>query len=425
LNASAGSSLPGDGRQARYPGSRALAPVAASFVVLGTFWGSWAVAAADVRRTFGFDDAQLGALLAVAVTVSGILGALVGNRAERWGSVRTLRWSLLVWAVLLVATGAARRSDEFAVAFVCAMAASGSVDMTMNAASAARLANRPGSLVRFHAIFNVGALVGAVAVGSLDRGGLSWRWAWPCAGVLAVVTAVWVARAGADPRHTGRRRAPAARATGTLGAGTLGAAALGPSDGRRGDHLSFAASLRVLHRDGLLVLLAVFAAAEVVEGGVDTWGVLYLRTHLAVGALAGASAYGLGQVVAIATRSGAGPGLGRLGPRVAVVVGATAAAGGLAVEATAGTAALAGAGLAVAAGGSAIFWPLLMAHASRAASRPTATVSTFTAAGYVGWVAGAPVIGALADRWGLGAGLAVTAGLAGVVAIVMATRPQP
>lgn len=395
--------------------------------MLGTFWGSWAVATADVRRTFGYDDAQLGALLAVAVTVSGVLGAVVGNRAERWGTVRTLRWSLLVWAVLLAATGVARTSSEFAVVFVCAMAASGSVDMTMNAASAARLAHRPGSLVRFHAIFNVGTLVGAVALGSLDRGGLSWRWAWPCAGVLAAASAVWVARAGADPRGTGHpHERPAAPPVATPGAaGPAAPDDPGDPGGGRGDHLSFAASLRVLHRDGLLVLLAIFAAAEVVEGGVDTWGVLYLRTHLAVGALAGASAYGLGQVVAIATRSGAGPGLGRLGPRVGVVVGAAAAAGGLAVEASSGVAALAGAGLAVAAGGSAIFWPLLMAHASQAASRPTATVSTFTAAGYVGWVAGAPVIGTLADQWGLGVGLAVTAGLAGAVAVVMAARHQP
>ncbi len=415
---------PEPGRRAGPDGSRALAPVAASFVVLGTFWGSWAVATADVRRTFGFDDAQLGALLAVAVTVSGVLGALVGNRAERWGTVRTLRWSLAAWAVLLAATGAARTGGEFAVVFVCAMAAGGSVDMTMNAASAARLAHRPGSLVRFHAIFNVGALVGAVALGSLDRGGLSWRWAWPCAGVLAAATAVWVARSGADPTGPDRRRSPSgAPLVAAPGAAEPGAPAAVP--GGRVDHLSFAASLRVLHRDGLLVLLAVFAAAEVVEGGVDTWGVLYLRTHLAVGALVGASAYGLGQVVAIATRSGAGPGLGRLGPRLGVVLGATAAAGGLAVEAGSGMVALAGAGLAVAAGGSAIFWPLLMAHASRVASRPTATVSTFTAAGYLGWVAGAPVIGALADRWGLGVGLAVTAGLAGAVALVMAARRQP
>jgi predicted MFS family arabinose efflux permease len=54
------------------------------------------------------------------------------------------------------------------------------------------------------------------------------------------------------------------------------------------------------------------------------------------------------------------------------------------------------------------------------ASRPTAAVSAFTAAGYLGWVAGAPIIGLVADTFGLGVGLAVIAALAGTVALVMA-----
>ena len=58
-----------------------------------------------------------------------------------------------------------------------------------------------------------------------------------------------------------------------------------------------------IRRDGLLILLVVFALAEVTEGGVDTWGVLYLRNHLATGVLLGAGAYVVGQVVAATTRA--------------------------------------------------------------------------------------------------------------------------
>ena len=61
-----------------------------------------------------------------------------------------------------------------------------------------------------------------------------------------------------------------------------------------------------------------------------------------------------------------------------------------------------------------------MARVATVASRPTAAVSAFTAAGYLGWVAGAPLIGLVADTWGLGAGLALTASMAGAVALVMA-----
>jgi MFS family permease len=382
---------------------RALLPVGGAFVVFGMFWGSWAVATTDVRAAYHLSDAQLGLLLAVAVTCSGVVGAWVGNRAERWGTARTLVRSLLVWAALLVLTGLADTAVEFSVCFVATMAAGGCVDMTMNAASATRLGQRPGALVRFHGIFNIGALVGAMALGTLLHLGASWRWAWPAIAVVALPVAAWAHLRAADPLPAGGPDGSAHR--------------------RVDEHVPFTRSMAILRRDGLLVLLVLFAVAEVVEGGVDTWGVLYLRTHLGVTALVGASAYALGQVMAIGTRLLAGPRLGRMGSRLGVVTGAVVACAGLCLEALAGSAALAGLGLALAAGGASIFWPLLMARASTVASRPTATVSAFTAAGYLGWVAGAPLIGLMADTWGLGVGLVVTAALAGVVAVVMACSP--
>ncbi len=154
---------------------RALLPVGGTFVVFGMFWGSWAVATANVRSTYHLSNAQLGTLLAVAVAVSGAVGAAIGNRAQRWGAVRTLVWSLLVWSALMMLTGATRNRTEFVTAFIATMAAGGCVDMTMNAASAARLGHRPGLLVRFHGIFNVGALAGALSLGLFVQAGVSWR----------------------------------------------------------------------------------------------------------------------------------------------------------------------------------------------------------------------------------------------------------
>jgi MFS family permease len=395
-------------------GRRTLLPIGGTFVVFGMFWGSWAVATADIRSTYDLSNAVLGTLLATAVTISGVIGAVVGNRAERWGAIPTLTRSLLAWALLLTLTGLARSRVEFFVTFVAALAAGGCVDITMNAISAVRLGDRPGRLVRFHGIFNAGALIGAVALGTLIRSGASWKWAWPGIGVMAVGVAAWVHVRGSD-------RIP-------LHASVMVAApesVIEHSNRSTDGHLSFLRSLGRIRDDGLVMLLVVFATAEIVEGGVDTWGVLYLRTHLAVTALVGASAYALGQVMAVFTRGVAGPSLGRIGPRRGVIAGATTVAAGLLLEALAHRTALAGAGLALAAGGSAIFWPLLMAHVSTVASRPTATVSAFTAAGYIGWVAGAPLIGLLSDTWGLRTGLMTIAGLAGTVAAAMCRRRRP
>jgi MFS family permease len=172
-----------------------------------------------------------------------------------------------------------------------------------------------------------------------------------------------------------------------------------------------------LRVDGLVVFLFVFAVAEVTEGGVDTWGVLYLRTELAAGVLLGAGAYVMGQAVAATTRGAGGPLLGRLSARIALVVGGLVAAGGILVESTTHVTWLAALGLALGAGGASLFWPLVMSEAIRSASRPTAVVGAFTSAGYIGWVAGAPVIGFVSDAWGLDRGLQLLAALAVVVAV--------
>jgi hypothetical protein len=112
-----------------------------------------------------------------------------------------------------------------------------------------------------------------------------------------------------------------------------------------------------------------------------------------------------------------GPVLGRLSARIALTVGGLVAAGGILLESTAPIAWVAACGLAVGAAGASLFWPLVMSDAIWSASRPTAAVGAFTAAGYVGWVAGAPAIGFVADTWGLNRGLQLLAALAAVVAV--------
>ncbi len=116
-----------------------------------------------------------------------------------------------------------------------------------------------------------------------------------------------------------------------------------------------------------MILATVFALTAMVEGGIDTWGVLYLRTHLAAGVLLGAGAYCMGQAIAVSTRGGAGGRIGRIEPRWGLVMGATVAAAGLAVEAGSHQAAAAAVGLALAAGGISLCWPLVMAVASTVA----------------------------------------------------------
>jgi MFS family permease len=179
-------------------------------------------------------------------------------------------------------------------------------------------------------------------------------------------------------------------------------------------------ALAGLRHEGLVVLALVFGASAMVEGGVATWGVLYLRGHLGLGVLAGVSAYVVGELLATVTRFSGGPVIRTLGTRRAVALGASLAAVGIATEALCGVAALAAAGLAAAAVGISVVWPLLIADVNNEARHPALAIGGVTACGYLGMVAGPPLVGTLSAVFGLRVGLLVLAAIALFVAIVPA-----
>ena len=131
-------------------------------------------------------------------------------------------------------------------------------------------------------------------------------------------------------------------------------------------------------------MAATFALAALVEGGIELWGVLFLRTYLASGILIGAGGAVLGYSVAAVARFTLGPVVGRRGAARGVMIGAGSAALGVAVLATARTAALAAVGLVLAAGGISMCWPLLIAQAGAGRSRAGAVVGAVSAVGYLG-----------------------------------------
>jgi MFS family permease len=374
----------------------------AAFVTFGLFWGSWAVMLFDIQRAFSLSDAQTGVLLAVAIAVAGASSAVMAHLADRVGARRLLWLALFAWSALLCVLALTREKWAFAVVLVLVEVAGGSIDTAMNAEASHRLVSKPSALVRLHALFNVGALSGAAAAGLVIHAGISWRWVWPAIAVVALAVGGWALR---------HDRAPA------------GPAATQPV------HVPAAARahpLRRLRREGLVVLLAVFALAEVTEGGVDTWGVLYLRNHLATGVLLGAGAYVVGQLVAATTRGAGGPVLGRLSTRHALITGGCVAGGGILLESLTSFPGLAALGLALGAGGASLFWPLVMSTVSRLASQVVSAVGTFTAAGYIGWVAGAPIVGWVSQTLGPARGLQVLAAAAfGVAVCTLLTTDRP
>lgn len=371
-----------------------LRPVALAFVVYGLLGGAWAVAPADIERTFGLSDAGLGLLLAAGIIGATAVAAFGGAVTDRWGAGRTLARALVLWGVLLAAEAFAPHLVIFVPALIVAMAAGGLVDVVMNIVAADALAHEAGKLVRFHGLWNAGCVLGAAICGVVLRLGASWRVMWAGVAVVGVMTGL----------VTRRARVP---------------------EPERFDHPSMWRALLGLRHDGLVVLAVVFAASAMVEGGIATFGVLYLRDHLGMGVLAGVSAYVVGQTLATATRFSGRRVIGTLGTRRAVVVGASLAAVGIAAVALSGVAVFAAAGLAAATVGISVVWPLLIADVNNEARHPALAIGGVTACGYVGMVAGPPIVGTLSALFGLRVGLLVLAALALLVAIVPAHVRTP
>jgi MFS family permease len=364
-----------------------LRPVAAGFACFGFFWGAWAVSASDIKADLRVSDGSFGLLLSMALLAAAATNAVAGSLAERWGTGIGLSRSLAGWGLLLAIGAAIHPRLAFAALLVGVIALGGAVDVMLNVAATAALGETPGRLVRFHALFNAGVVGGALAVGVVLRSGASWRWVWLATALLAFVLA----------DRCRRHRLPA---------------------GAIGQRHGLMEAVSTVRREGLMLLAIVFAASAMVEGGIDTWGVLFLREELSSGLLVGTAAFVLGQLVATGARLTLGPAAGSLGARRGVALGAGLAAGGLTLMASAGPVGVAAVGLVMATAGIAVCWPLLLAHASAHLDRPGLVIGGVTSIGYVGFVLGPAAVGWLSDTLGLQAGLLVLAGAAAFVAVV-------
>ena len=353
-----------------------MRPLRVTFLAFGFFWGTWAVAALDVQRFLEFSDAQLGLLLAATVFGGAMANGAGGVIAERHGTRLVLASSLAAWAVLLVLLASTTNRAVFCLAFLVTVSAGGLVDVTMNVAATAALGSSAARLLRMHALFNGGALLGAGTSGVLLAADVSYRVIWAGISVAAFALAVWC-RGSID--------LPA---------------------GERGEHHTIRQGLAALRSADLRVLAMVFATGALVEGGVGTWGVLFLRAHLGLAVAAGAGAYVGGQALATVARSTLGWTAEHVGERRGAQLGLALAGGGLLLEAISNSSWPAAVGLGLAAVGSAVYWPLLLAFASQGSDRPGVVVGGLSAAGYVGFLAGPPVVGWVAQatdlRWGLG-----------------------
>jgi MFS family permease len=355
----------------------------ASFLALGSFWGTWAALVPDLKAQVGASEGELGAALLCAGIGALPAMLLAGRLWPRFGW-----WMLpacgLVFAVTILTPITATAPIMLGIAAALAGAGSGALDVSMNAAISDVEAERSSRLMfGAHAMFSLAVLVAAVATGLLRQAGIGPALMLSLVSVfvaLVAIGSITAARTATHPR--------AAAVT------TSDAAAPGIS--------------------GIAFLAGLCAAAFLVEDAIQNWSALHIESGLGAGPALGGAAPGVFAGAMFVGRL-AGQRIGdRFSERMLLSGGALVAAVGTAVLAFAPVPVIALAGLALAGGGISTVAPALFARAGRTAapSQRAAAIARVTTIGYTGFIVGPALVGFIAEATTLRIAIATLAVLA-------------
>ena len=332
-----------------------------AFAVFGAFWGAWAAVLPAIRLRAGVDDGQLGlALGAIALSAVPVM-PLAGRLVDRLGPGRMLPVSMVLFAVVLPLAALAHSLAALVGALVLLGAATGSMDVSANTATAGWERLESGRLMSVgHGAFSVGVLVGSACAGVARQAG---------AGPLPVLATVAVLVLAVGLTQPGYRRVDVGAERSATPGSRLPAFMLGVG--------------------------ALTAGAFLAEDAIQSWSALHLERGLG----ASPAVSGLGPALfagAMAVGRLAG-GLVRWADHLVVAACGVALAAGVLVVALAPSAPVALAGLLLAGAGTSVLAPVLYSAvgARAAAGRQGADLATVSALGYAGFVAGPPLVGVI------------------------------
>lgn len=358
--------------------ARAIAACRLLFLVEGGCFGVWGAHVPSAKAQYGLSEGGLAlALLAAtagALAILGVAGRLVG----RFGARAVVHVAGLLMTVALGALLLPGHPAGLFVLLALFGASSALADVAINAEGALLEAQAGRKLMSgLHGFFSLGGMLGAAAVAGLLKLQLAAALQMPALALLLAALLLPAARRML-PRHPPAADEPA------------GAAPFQRPRGR------------------LALLGGLAALALLAEGAMYDWSVLFLRSES--GATPAFAALGYAAFcAAMAAMRFAGDALReRLSPSALLARGALLAAGALLLalllrEPWVGLLAFAGVGL-----GLANVVPLLFVAASQVPGvSPAHGIAGVTALGFAGFLAGPPLIGAVAQASSLSLGLGV------------------
>jgi MFS family permease len=373
--------------------------VTAVFAGNGALFGSLFGRLPEIQDRLGLSEGELGlALLGGPVGLIAAV-AIVGAAVVRFGSRRLSALGGLAYAAGIVLPALASSGWALAGTLVLLGAASGTLDVAMNTQGVTVEKRYPRRIfASLHAGFSFGLLGGAASAGLVAAAGV------PLTAHLLGVAAVVAAVIGAGVSQFLTDADPDA-------------------DAAAGTRAAFARPSRAL-----LALGAIAFAVLLAEGALNDWSAIYLSDVHDTGP--GTAAAGLA-VFSLAMAAGRLTGdrlAERLGSGALARGGLLLGAAGFAVAALApGPATAIGAFVALGLGLASVYPLVMRAAATRADVPAGAAIAAVTTTGYVGFLAGPPLVGLVAHATSLRVSLLVVGALVVVAATLTramgATRP--
>ena len=152
---------------------RARAGVATVFFLNGFGYGSWVPRIAEIQSKLSASDGQLGLALFMAAVGALIAMPLAGAAAHRYGSRAATAVTVACYGLSLPLLAVAPNLIGLGLALLLVGAASGALDVSMNAQGVAveKRYWRP-IMSSLHGMFSLGAMAGAGATGLIATVGL-------------------------------------------------------------------------------------------------------------------------------------------------------------------------------------------------------------------------------------------------------------
>jgi MFS family permease len=371
---------------------RARAGVAAAFFLNGFGYGSWVPRIAEIQDKLGASEGQLGLALFMAAVGALIAMPLAGAAAHRYGSRAATAVTIAAYALSLPGLALAPDLIGLGLALFVAGAASGALDVSMNAQGVAVEKHhwRP-IMSSLHGMFSLGGMTGAAATGviaALDVPLLP-----HFAGICGLILVVSV--------FACRPMLPAAAEAGAEGPG-------------------FAWPSLGLLLPGIVALAALLS-----EGAIADWSAVYLSADLGAGTAPAAAAFAAFSMMMAAGRFTGDRLVARLGGDPVVRAGGALAAFGLGLTLVIGNSVVAVIGFGLVGAGLACVFPVVLSSAARTPELPpSAAIAAVCTIGYLGFLLGPPTIGGLAELIGLPSALGLVAVLCALIAALGSRAPR-